>query len=81
MRFSALLLSLVIALGLTAPLGAKTRYKAPKVHHHSSSRKTPRVKHKPAKVKPMKFRKAKPRAKSRVHKAAKAHRVKRIKSV
>jgi hypothetical protein len=78
MRFSALLLSLVIALGLAGSLEAKTKHKTPKVHH-SSSRKTPkapRVKHKPAKIKPMKFRKPKHSARVHTPKPPKARKVK-----
>ena len=59
MKLSALLLTFAIALGLTAPLDAKTKYKAPKPAKHATTHKAPKVKTKPAKVKKMKFRKAK----------------------
>ena len=65
MKLSALLLTIVIALGLSAPLEARSRRKTPKAQHHSAqkapkrSSKMPKVRKKPAKVKPMKYRKAK----------------------
>ena len=59
MKLSALLLTFVIALGLTAPLEARTKYKAPKAQRHSATGKAPKVKKHPAKLKPMKYRKAK----------------------
>ena len=73
MWFSALLLSLVIALGLAAPLDAKPRHKTPKVHHSTARKapKAPKVKRKPAKVKPMKFRKARRSAQPQTPKARK----------
>jgi len=63
MKLSALLLTLAIALGLSAPLEARTK-KAKKVkpQHYSQkakAHKAPKVKTKTAKVKPMKFHKAK----------------------
>ena len=59
MKLSALLLTLVIGLGTTASLDAKTtKYKAPKAHHNSAS-KAPKVNRKPTKTKKMKFRKPK----------------------
>jgi hypothetical protein len=64
MKLSALLLTLVIALGITSPLEAK-KYKPPKpakVHH--GTYKAPKVRRKPAKMKPMKFKKAKGSAKA-----------------
>jgi hypothetical protein len=80
MKLSALLLTFVIALGMLAPLEAKTKYKAPKAQHHTAQR-APKVRIKPAKVKPMKYRKAKRQTTARTAKAPKAHRVKRPKSV
>ena len=78
---SALVLTLVIGCGPTALLDAKTKVsKAPKVHH-SASPKAPKAKgrRKPAKIKPMKFRKGKlsnsARA-SKPSKPAKGHKVK-----
>ena len=74
MRLSALLLSLVIGLGLTAPLEAKTKTpKAPKVHR-SAKYKAPKQRKKPAKLKPMKFRKSK--GSTKPAKAAKARKLK-----
>jgi len=83
MKLSALLLTLVIGLGLSAPLDAKTKHKVPKTHSAAQkapkrSTKTPKVKHKPAKVKPMKFRKGKH---SSSVKPAKVRRTKAPKSV
>jgi hypothetical protein len=75
MKLSALLLTLVIALGMSSSLDAKTKHKTPKAQH-STSYKAPKVKRKPAKVKPMKFSKTKHSSK-----APKAHKVKKPKSV
>jgi hypothetical protein len=58
MKLSALLLTLVIALGLTSPLHAKKHNKTPKAHHSGSS-KVRKAKNKPGKLKPMKYRKPK----------------------
>ena len=64
MRLSALLLTFVIALGLSTPLEAK-KHKTPKAQHPAAykapkrSTKMPKVRKKPAKLKPMKFPKAK----------------------
>jgi hypothetical protein len=72
MKLSALLLTLVIAFGATAD--AKTKYKPPKPPktHAAKTYKSPKVKHKPAKLKPMKFHKAK-----RSTKPPKAHKTPR----
>jgi hypothetical protein len=80
MKLSALLLTLVIALGLSSPLDAKTKHKTPKAQHPTTY-KAPKVKKKPAKVKPMKFRKTKHSTASHSSKPAKAHKVKKPKSV
>jgi hypothetical protein len=80
MKLSALLLTFVIALGMLAPLEAKTKHKAPKAQHHTTQ-KAPKVRKKPAKVKPMKYRKAKRQTTARTAHAPKAHKVKRPKSV
>ena len=82
MKLSALLLTFVIALGLSAPLDAKTKHKT-KTHPAAQkapkrSTKMPKVKNKPAKVKPMKFRKGKH---SKSVKPAKVHQSKAPKSV
>jgi hypothetical protein len=77
MKLSALLLTLVIALGMSSSLDAKTKNKTPKAQHPTSY-KAPKVKKKPAKVKPMKLRKAKH---STASKAPKAQKVKKSKSV
>jgi hypothetical protein len=80
MKLSALVLTIVIALGLTAPLEAKKQPKTPKVQHHSTSNKAPKRKTKPTKMKPMKFKKAKKSGSARV-KPAKVRRAKPPKSV
>jgi hypothetical protein len=65
MKLSALLLTLAIAQGISAPLEARTKVKKAKVQHHTTqkapklSNKRPKVRTKPAKMKPMKFHKAK----------------------
>jgi hypothetical protein len=69
MKLSALLLTVVIALGMSAPLAAKTRRTPPQVHARAKA-KAPKVKRKPVKPKPMKYRKAK-RSQSRTVKARK----------
>ena len=76
MRLSALLLTLVIALGLTTPLEAKTKApKAAKVHQ-TKNYKGPKRRTKPAKVKPMKFPKAKHSKGRKAPKVAKTHKAK-----
>ena len=80
MRLSALLLTFVIALGLTSPLAAKTKHKAPKAAHHSATHKAPKVP-KVKKVKPMKHSKPKRVSKARRIKPAKAHKPKATKQV
>ena len=57
MKLSALLLTIVIALGMSAPLAAKT--KRPPKPHARTAVKAPKVKRKPVRPKPMKYRKAK----------------------
>ena len=79
MRLSALLLTFVIALGLTSPLAAKTKHKTPKAHH-SATHKAPKVR-KAKKVKPMKHSKPKRVSKARRIKPAKAHKPKATKHV
>lgn len=78
MKLSALLLTFVIALGLSAPLAAKTK-RTPRPHPRSAV-KAPKVKRKPVKPKPMKFRKAK-RSQSRAAKPAKVRKIKASRSV
>lgn len=75
MRLKALLLTLVIGFGLTAPMAAKTKHpKSPRVQH-GASHKMPKAKQ--GKVKPMKYKKGKRNANA---KAAKPHSVKVHKS-
>ena len=79
MRLSALLLTFVIALGTTVPLAAKAK-NTPQQHARKAA-KAQKVRRKPAKVKPMKFRKAKRTNQSRVVKPAKVRKAKRPRSV
>jgi hypothetical protein len=81
MKLSALLLTIVIALGLTAPLEAKKQPKTPKVQRHSTSYKVSKRKTKPAKMKPMKFKKAKKSGTARRVKPTRAPKSKAPKSV
>jgi hypothetical protein len=85
MKLSALLLTIVIALGLGTPLEARAKHKTPKppkspkhatLYKEGSKRKT-----KPSKVKPMKFRKPKHSGKINRVKPAKVHKAKTPKSV
>jgi hypothetical protein len=80
MKLNALLLTLVIGLGISSPLDAKTKHKTPKAQHPTTY-KAPKVKRKAAKVKPMKYRKAKHSSVSHASKAPKAHKVRKPKSV
>ena len=79
MKLSALLLTFVIALGMSAPLAAKTRRTPPKPHPHTAA-KAPKVKRKPVKPKPMKFRKGK-RGPTGAPKQVKARKVRTARSV
>ena len=81
MKLSALVLTIVIALGLAAPLEAKKQPKTPKVQHHATSYKAPKRKTKPTKMKPMKFHKAKNSGQTHSVKPAKARKPKTPKSV
>jgi hypothetical protein len=82
MKLKALLLTLVIGAGLVTPLEARHKVKTPKVHHSAAkANKAPKVRHKPAKVKPMKYRKAKRNPQARTSKAPRHHKVKTPKSV
>jgi hypothetical protein len=58
MKLSALLLTIVIALGMSAPLAAKTRRTPPQAHARAAA-KALKGRRKPVKPKPMKYRKAK----------------------
>jgi hypothetical protein len=73
MKLSALLLTVLIALGLSSPLEARHKSKVPKVKHPPTSYKAPKRKSKPAKMKPMKFHKAKHASNSHRVKPARKH--------
>jgi hypothetical protein len=81
MKLSALVLTIVIGLGLTAPLEAKKQPRTPKVQPHSTSYKAPKRKTKPTKMKPMKFKKAKKSGSARRVKPTKARKSKAPRSV